>query len=132
MARRRRARLLSGRGLPDALVLDSGPLSAAAGGEVRVRAELSLAEQLGVEVHMSSVTLAETLRGHPRDARFHAALADVPSPSEPPSALRKKVLVTREFRALGGTRTPNLLIRSSVRALIHRAPLVTVRAKYYS
>jgi hypothetical protein len=75
MARRRRPRLLSERGLPDALVLDSGALSAAAGGEVRVRAELSLAEQLGVEAHVTSVTLAETLRGHPRDARLHAVLA---------------------------------------------------------
>jgi predicted nucleic acid-binding protein len=44
---------------------------------VRVRAELSLAEQLGAQVHVSSVTLAEVLRGHPRDARFHSLLAGV-------------------------------------------------------
>ena len=42
-----------------------------------MRAELSVAEQLGVEVHVSSVTLAEVLRGHARDARVHAFLAGV-------------------------------------------------------
>lgn len=42
-----------------------------------MRAELSVAEQLGVEVHVSSVTLAEVLRGHARDARVHALLAGV-------------------------------------------------------
>jgi predicted nucleic acid-binding protein len=55
--------------------LDSSALSGAAAGQVRVRAELSLAEELGVEVHVSSVTLTETLRGHRRDARVHAVLA---------------------------------------------------------
>jgi hypothetical protein len=40
-----------------------------------VQAELTLAEQFGIEVHVSSVTLAETLRGHRRDARVHAVLA---------------------------------------------------------
>ncbi len=43
--------------------------------KVRVRAELSLAEELGVEVHVSSVTLTETLRGDRRDARIHSVLA---------------------------------------------------------
>jgi predicted nucleic acid-binding protein len=55
--------------------LDSSALSGAAAGQVRVRAELSLAEELGVEVHVSSVTLTETLRGHRRDARIHSVLA---------------------------------------------------------
>lgn len=56
-------------------MLDSRALSGAAAGQVLVRAELSLAEELGVEVHVSSVTLTETLRGHCRDARIHAVLA---------------------------------------------------------
>jgi predicted nucleic acid-binding protein len=55
--------------------LDSGAISAGAEGDVRVRAELSLAEQVGARVHVSSVTLAEVLRGHPRDARLHFLLA---------------------------------------------------------
>jgi predicted nucleic acid-binding protein len=42
-----------------------------------VRAELSVAEQLGVSVHVSCVTLTEVLRGHARDARVHALLAGV-------------------------------------------------------
>lgn len=42
-----------------------------------MRAELSVAEQLGVEVHVSSVTLTEVLRGHARDARVHALFAGV-------------------------------------------------------
>jgi predicted nucleic acid-binding protein len=61
----------------DAVVLDSGALSGAAAARVRIRAELTLAEQLGVEVHMSSVVLVETLRGHGRDARVHTVLAGI-------------------------------------------------------
>lgn len=75
MARRRQRRQLKRGPLPDAVVLDSDALSAAASGHLWVRAELSLAEELGVEVHVSSVTLTETLRGHGRDARVHAVLA---------------------------------------------------------
>jgi len=59
------------------VLLDSGALSAAAQGDARVRAELSLAEQLGVRVHVSSVTLTEVLRGHGRDARIHSLLTAV-------------------------------------------------------
>jgi len=55
--------------------LDSSALSGAAAGQARVRAELTLAEELGVEVNVSSVTLTETLRGPGRDARVHAVLA---------------------------------------------------------
>ena len=75
MARRRQRRRLRPAALPDALILDAGALSGAAAGEFRVRAELSVAEQLGVDVYVSSVTLTETLRGHRRDARIHAVLA---------------------------------------------------------
>jgi predicted nucleic acid-binding protein len=63
--------------LPDAVLLDSEGLSAAATGHVRVRAELALAERLGASVHVSAVTLAETLRGRPREARLHALLKGV-------------------------------------------------------
>jgi len=55
MARRRGLRPLV---LPDAVLLDSEGLSAAAAGSARVRAELVLAERLGAKVHVSAVTLA--------------------------------------------------------------------------
>jgi predicted nucleic acid-binding protein len=75
VARRRQRRRLRPGGIPDAVVLDSSALSEAAAGQVRVRAELSLAEELGIEVHVSSVTLTETIRGHRRDARIHSVLS---------------------------------------------------------
>ena len=75
MARRRQHHRLRAATLADALVLDSGALSTGAEGDPRVRAELSVAEQLGAHVHVSAVTLTEVLRGHLRDARVHALLS---------------------------------------------------------
>ena len=90
MARRARVRTHP---VPDSVVLDSGALSAAARGSHWVRAELTLAEQIGIEVHVNGVTLAEILRGHRRDTRLRAVLA---------SALQDKV--TPSTRS-GGRRT---------------------------
>jgi predicted nucleic acid-binding protein len=59
------------------VLLDSEGLSAGAQGDARVRAELTVAEQLGARVHVSSVTLAEVLRGQRRDARVHSLLSAV-------------------------------------------------------
>ncbi len=73
MARRRQ---LAGE-VPDAVLLDSEGLSAGAQGDARVRAELTVAEQLGARVHVSSVTLAEVIRGQRRDARVHSLLSAV-------------------------------------------------------
>jgi len=75
VARRRQRRQLRTGAIPDAVVLDSSALSGAATGLAWARAELSLAEELGVQVYVSSVTLTETLRGHRRDAPVHAVLA---------------------------------------------------------
>ena len=74
MARRRQRRQLAGE-VPDAVLLDSEGLSAGAQGDARVRAELTVAEQLGARVHVSSVTLAEVIRGQRRDARVHSLLS---------------------------------------------------------
>ena len=74
MARRRERRQLI---LPDAVLLDSEGLSAAAAGSAGVRAELILAERLGASVHVSAVTLAEPLRGGARDVRVHSLLKSV-------------------------------------------------------
>ena len=76
MARRRQRRQLAGE-VPDAVLLDSEGLSAGAQGDARVRAELTVAEQLGARVHVSSVTLAEVIRGQRRDARVHSLLSAV-------------------------------------------------------
>ena len=65
-------------------LLDSGAVSKAAEGDIRVRAELAVAEQLGADVHVISVTLTEVLRGDPRDARVHALLAGVKQDSVSP------------------------------------------------
>jgi hypothetical protein len=80
VARRRQGRQLKPGGIPDAVLLDSEALSAGAQGNVRVRAELTVAEQLGARVHVSSVTLAEVLRGQRRDARVHSLMAVVDKP----------------------------------------------------
>ncbi len=77
MARRRQSRQLRAGEVPDAVLLDSEGLSAGAQGNARVRAELTIAEQLGARVHVSSVTLAEVLRGQRRDARVHSLLSAV-------------------------------------------------------
>jgi predicted nucleic acid-binding protein len=77
MARRRQIRQLRAGEVPNAVVLDAAGLSAGAQGNPRVRAELTVAEELGTRVHVSSVTLAEVLRGHPRDARAHLLLSGI-------------------------------------------------------
>jgi hypothetical protein len=77
VARRRRPHQLRSQALADALLLDSGALSKGAAGDARVRAELAVAEEVGAAVQVSSVTLAEVLRGHPRDARVHSLLSGV-------------------------------------------------------
>ena len=84
MARKRQSRQLRVKSLADAVVLDSGAVSKAVEGDVRVRAELAVAEQLGADVHVISVTLAEVLRGHPRDARVHALLVGMKQDSVSP------------------------------------------------
>jgi len=77
MAGRPPSRRLRPSAVPTAVLLDAQALTAAAQGQVRIRAELTLAERLGVAVHVSSVTLAEVLRGHRRDARVPAVLSAV-------------------------------------------------------
>ncbi len=94
-ARRRRTALTAGSSpgnprLPDAVVLDSEGLSRASG-NLRVRAELTMAHQLGATVYVSAVTLTETLRGSPRDARIHALL----------KAVRKEPVTPEQGRAAG-------------------------------
>jgi predicted nucleic acid-binding protein len=56
------------------LVLDSDGLSKAARGTELPRALVRKARDAGLPVVVSAVTLAEVLRGHPRDAAVHLLL----------------------------------------------------------
>lgn len=62
---------------PRCLMLDSGAVIGWARGDVRVRAMLARALELGVDVRIPTVVLAETLRGGPRDAPIHRVRAAV-------------------------------------------------------
>ncbi|HET9268118.1 MAG TPA: PIN domain-containing protein [Vicinamibacterales bacterium] len=53
------------------LILDSGAVIALARGDVRARAVLTRALEIGVDVRIPVAVLAETLRGGPRDAPVH-------------------------------------------------------------
>lgn len=62
---------------PRCLILDSGAVIGWARGDARVRAMLTRALELGVDVRIPTVVLAETLRGGPRDAPIHRVRAAV-------------------------------------------------------
>lgn len=104
------------------MMLDSGALSGTAEGDARVRAELVIAEQLGVEVHVSSVTLAETLRGHRRDVRLHSVLAAMKTePVLPLLGRQAGELLGR----LGRDDTVDAIVAVSAQALGERVRLIT-------
>jgi predicted nucleic acid-binding protein len=56
---------------PRCLILDSGAVIGWARGDVRPRALLARALELGVDVRIPAAVLAETLRGGPGDAPIH-------------------------------------------------------------
>lgn len=56
---------------PKRLILDSGAVISWSRGETRPRALLKRALDLGFEIRIPVVVLAETLRGGPRDAPIH-------------------------------------------------------------
>ena len=62
---------------PRCLILDSGAVIGLARGDLRVRATLRRALELGVDVRIPTVVLAETLRGGARDAPIHRIRAAV-------------------------------------------------------
>ncbi|KUP96749.1 type II toxin-antitoxin system VapC family toxin [Thermobifida cellulosilytica] len=59
------------------LVLDSEGLSKIADGDERARAHLEVAHRRRARVVVSAVTLAEVLRGGPRDAAIHRVLSRI-------------------------------------------------------
>ena len=122
MARRRQRSRVRVHHLPDGVVLDSGALSAAAQGDARVRAELTFAEQFGIEVHVSSVTLTETLRGHRRDARIHGVLAGASQdPVTPALGRAAGALLGRA----GRDATVDAVVAVTAETLGHRIRLLT-------
>ncbi|MGC9666481.1 type II toxin-antitoxin system VapC family toxin [Planosporangium sp. 12N6] len=64
-------------GLGGTLVLDSEGLVKLAAGDARVRAYLESARERGARVTVSAITLAEVLRGGPRDAAVHRVLSRI-------------------------------------------------------
>ena len=72
MARRRRRPAVGG-----TLVLDAEGVTKAAAADVRVQAFLASARNRDARVVVSAVTLAEVVRGGPRDAPAHRVLARV-------------------------------------------------------
>ncbi len=62
---------------PRCLILDSGAVIGWARGDVRARALIARALELGVDVRIPTAVLAETLRGGPRDAPVHRVRAAV-------------------------------------------------------
>ena len=64
---------------PQRLILDSGAVIALARGDQRARAFLARALELGVQVEIPVVVVAETIRGGPRDAPVHRVLKAVGS-----------------------------------------------------
>lgn len=62
---------------PRCLILDSGAVIGWARGDVKARAMLSRALELGVDVRIPTAVLAETLRGGTRDAPIHRVRAAV-------------------------------------------------------
>ena len=69
-----RSRGAVGRDSAEAILLDAEGLSKAADAHPVVRAFILAAELSHTPVVVSAVTLAETLRGHRRDARVHGVL----------------------------------------------------------
>jgi predicted nucleic acid-binding protein len=62
---------------PERLILDSGAIIAWSRGDVRTRGMLQRAVELGLDVRVPVVVLAETLRGSARDAPVNRVLRAV-------------------------------------------------------
>lgn len=95
MARRRR-RARDSPGLTDVLVLDAEGVSRAASNDPSIQAWLERARELDADVVVSAVTLAEVVRGVPRDAGVNrVATAAKVWPADEPLARRAGRLLGR-------------------------------------
>jgi predicted nucleic acid-binding protein len=102
------------------LILDSGAVIAWAGGAVRVRAILTRALELGLDVRIPVTVLAETLRGGPRDApilRVRNAVDVFPTDEQTAR------LAGRLLGQTGGTNTVDALVAAE--AVLATADVLT-------
>ena len=89
------------------LILDSGAVIAWSRGDVRVRALLTRALELALDVRIPIAVLAETLRGGRRDTLIHRVRNAVDVfPTEEPTARLAGALLGRT----GGTNTVDALV----------------------
>ncbi len=102
------------------MILDSGAVIAWAGGDVRVRAILTGALELGLDVRIPVTVLAETLRGGPRDAPIHRVRNAV---DVFPTAEQTARLAGRLLGQTGGTNTVDALVAAE--AVLATADVLT-------
>jgi predicted nucleic acid-binding protein len=62
---------------PERLILDSGAVIALSRNDLRARATLAAAREVGVEVSIPSVVIAETVRGSANDAPVNRVITSV-------------------------------------------------------
>jgi len=105
---------------PRSLVLDSGAVIGWARGDVRPRALLRRALELGVDVRIPVAVIAETLRGDPRDAPIHRVrnAVDVFPTDERTGRLAGSLL-----GHTGGTNTVDALVAAE--AIAHGGDVLT-------
>jgi predicted nucleic acid-binding protein len=120
------------------LILDSGVVIAWSRGDVRARAMLTRALELGLDIRIPVAVLAETLRGSPRDAPIHRVRNAVDVfPTREPTARLAGAMLGRT----GGSNTIDALVAAEavgatadvlttdaddLRALLREHPGVTV------
>ena len=77
-----------GAAAPERLIIDSGPIINWSRGDARTRAVMRRAVELGCDMTVPVIVLAEVLRGGARDAPVHRVLKSVDVPSTPSMAGR--------------------------------------------
>ena len=102
------------------LILDAGAVIAWAAGGVRVRAILTGALELGLDVRIPVAVLAETLRGGPRDAPIHRVRNAV---DVFPTDERTARLAGRLLGQTGGANTVDALVAAE--AVLATADVLT-------
>ena len=103
MARRRSTPRARSRPAPQRLILDAGAVLALAQSDRRARGFVARARELGADVVVPAVVVAETARGSgPRDApvnRVLKAVGEVPAATEPTARLAGRLLAAAASNA---------------------------------
>jgi predicted nucleic acid-binding protein len=119
VARARRTRQVPP-GVTDILVLDADGVTKAAAGDKRVAAWLERARELDADVLVSAVTIAEIVRGVPRDAKVNRVVkaADV-VPADEAIGRSAGALLGRA----GSRPTVDALVAATATAAVGRVPV---------